>query len=539
MKCFYSFLWVSLLVIAVGCSSPQSQQSNVETPFINPPLKGVDIQYDDFTLLADKGDTIYYKSGSIIVFPPNAFVDGNGQLISGEVKISYREFADPIDFFIAGIPMTYELNGVQTIFESSGMCEVLANQKGNPLFVNPQNRPQINLRSFSNDTTHRIYYLDTQQRKWLEKGTSEIADFTYNPSNKESEESESLDFNAFEPVMPVKESAERPTFFITIEPGSVPELEAYNHLKFEVSPDDKNYDPTYGQILWDDVTIKRGRKKATYIVTFSKGDISVSILALPVVEEKYYNDAMQTYKIKKKEYDAMVEKQLKANQKQLIENQKTQTKYDALNILIQTRNERFSERKQVRLQEQLIAIQAKLKQQGITMQEVENFEKELRQKEEELLKAQKLKESIERYKEGGVSTFMEIYRTFQIDGFGVWNSDLPCMLANRGAIKIKAQFVDESNQKLRLNMVQVIYKSFNGINANHNFESDHIFPELDVIPNDENMIWSVLNNRLYYLNYEDFKQYQISTATQSTIFKMRVATDSIRTADDLRKVLKM
>jgi len=339
MKCFYSILWVSLLVIAVGCSSPQSQQSNVETPFINPPLKGVDIQYDDFTLSADKGDTIYYKSGSIIVFPPNAFVDGNGQLISGEVKISYREFADPIDFFIAGIPMTYELNGVQTIFESSGMCELLANQKGNPLFVNPQNRPQINLRSFSNDTTHRIYYLDTQQRKWLDKGTSETADFTYNPTPKQPDLDEVPNQFAFEPVMPVKESAERPTFFITIEPGSVPELEAYNHLKFEVSPDDKNYDPTYGQILWDDVTIKRGRKKATYIVTFSKGDISVSILALPVVEEKYYNDAMQTYKIKKKEYDAMVEKQLKANQKQVNrEAKKHKPNDEALNLRSQTRN---------------------------------------------------------------------------------------------------------------------------------------------------------------------------------------------------------
>lgn len=539
MNCNYSILLASLLVIAVGCSSPQSQQSNVETPFINPPIKGVNIPYDNFTLSAERGDTIYYQSGSIIVFPPDAFVDEKGQIVSGEVTIAYREFADPIDFFIAGIPMTYELNGVQTIFESSGMCELIANQKGHSLFVNPQNKPQINLRSFSNDTTHQIYYLDTQQRKWLEKGTSDLADFTYNPTPKQPDLDEVPNRFAFEPVMPVKETNERPTFSITIEPGSVPELEAYNHLKFEVSPDDKTYDPKYGQILWEDVTVKRGRKKATYIVTFSKGDLSVSILALPVVEEKYYNDAMQTYKTKKKEYDDMVEKQLKANEKQLSENQKTLTKYEALNLLIQTRNERFSERKQARLEAQLKAIQAKLDQHGLTMQDIENLEKELRQKEEELLKAQELKKSIERYNRGDVSIYYEIYRTFEMDGFGVWNSDRPCMLANRGAIKIKAQFIDESNQKLELNMVQVIYKSFNGINANSDKLPDYSFPELDVIPTDDNMIWSVLNNRLYYLNYEDFKQYQINSATKSTIFKMRIATDSIKTADDLRKVLKM
>jgi hypothetical protein len=146
---------------------------------------------------------------------------------------------------------------------------------------------------------------------------------------------------------------------------------------------------------------------------------------------------------------------------------------------------------------------------------------------------------MQRYQTEGVSVYYEIYRTFQIDGFGVWNSDLPCMLANRGAIQIKAQFIDESSQKLNLNMVQVVYKSLNGINANSDRLPDYTFPELDVIPTDSNMIWSVLNNRLYYLTYEDFRQYNIDISTEKMVFKMKVSTDTIRSADDLRKVLKM
>lgn len=42
------------------------------------------------------------------------------------VKITYREFADPIDFFVSGIPMEYDSAGRKYNFESSGMCEINA-----------------------------------------------------------------------------------------------------------------------------------------------------------------------------------------------------------------------------------------------------------------------------------------------------------------------------------------------------------------------------------------------------------------------------
>src|SRR5580698_4924840 len=72
--------------------------------FIKPPLAGVDVPFKEYKVDAEKGDTIFYKTGSIILFPPNAFVDENGNLIKGEVQIKYREFTNPIDLYLSGIP---------------------------------------------------------------------------------------------------------------------------------------------------------------------------------------------------------------------------------------------------------------------------------------------------------------------------------------------------------------------------------------------------------------------------------------------------
>ncbi|HEY0041265.1 MAG TPA: hypothetical protein VGB71_11410, partial [Flavisolibacter sp.] len=94
--------------------------------FISPPVSGTDIHLEEYSVDAGKGGTLFYKTGSIIFFPPNSFVDKDGKTVQGKVTVKYREFADPIDFYLAGIPMDYDSSGTKYTFESSGMCEILA-----------------------------------------------------------------------------------------------------------------------------------------------------------------------------------------------------------------------------------------------------------------------------------------------------------------------------------------------------------------------------------------------------------------------------
>ena len=57
-----------------------------EVPFINPPIKGLNVPKESFTVNAQLGDTLFYQSGLILIFPENAFVDASGNIIKGDVN---------------------------------------------------------------------------------------------------------------------------------------------------------------------------------------------------------------------------------------------------------------------------------------------------------------------------------------------------------------------------------------------------------------------------------------------------------------------
>lgn len=94
--------------------------------FITPAIKGVDVPFESSIFLAQDGDTLFYGSGSMVLFPKHAFVDENGGVVKGKVEVIFREFSDPIDYFMSGIPMEYDSAGLNFNFESSAMCEIKA-----------------------------------------------------------------------------------------------------------------------------------------------------------------------------------------------------------------------------------------------------------------------------------------------------------------------------------------------------------------------------------------------------------------------------
>ena len=117
-----------VLIVIAGCNQRNHSDRNLATTkqFIHNPLKGVDVPFDVFEFNAETGDTIYYKSGSFLLFPSNSLVDAKGKPVKGKIKITYREFLNPIDFFISGIPMDYDSGSTKYTFESSAMCEIHA-----------------------------------------------------------------------------------------------------------------------------------------------------------------------------------------------------------------------------------------------------------------------------------------------------------------------------------------------------------------------------------------------------------------------------
>src|SRR4051794_24892324 len=91
-----------------ACSNHDVKTADIKAtdavPFIHPPLKGVDVPFEHYSFLAEQGDTLFSACGSFLLFPPNSIVDKYGNPVHGKIDINYREFSDPVDFFVSGIP---------------------------------------------------------------------------------------------------------------------------------------------------------------------------------------------------------------------------------------------------------------------------------------------------------------------------------------------------------------------------------------------------------------------------------------------------
>jgi hypothetical protein len=120
------------------------------------PIEGIDIPYQYFKVDPNVDNVIVTASGTTIRVPKNAFLDEAGNLITSKVKLEYREFRNPLDFYIAGIPMELNENGEDKVFVSGGMFEINAtNAKNATVFINPANKIKVDLLSTSKSYTCR------------------------------------------------------------------------------------------------------------------------------------------------------------------------------------------------------------------------------------------------------------------------------------------------------------------------------------------------------------------------------------------------
>jgi len=123
----------------------------------------------------------------------------------------------------------------------------------------------------------------------------------------------------------------------------------------------------------------------------------------------------------------------------------------------------------------------------------------------------------------------EIMRSFAINNFGVWNCDHP-QYPNY-EIPILASYTDSTNVPVNLGNIAVVYKGFNGI-------TQFAAGAIRVIPDQENMLWSIMDGSFYYFSYTDFKSAGITRGQQSFVFRMRTAGQQISSYEEIRKLVE-
>jgi len=254
MKLFKKIVLIPLIAIAFlsfnNSCNKESDEKVVES-VIKPPLPNIDISYTNYSIDAQKDTVLLYKTGSKITIPKNAFLDSEGKVIKGKVDIQYREFSNAFDIYLGGIPMQYDSDGTAQVFETAGMFEIKATLNNKAVYVNPDNKIQVDMVSFEQGNQYNLYQLDEVTGKWSDIGKDEITQINYEDELAQLPQ-----------IPPEPKKAGISSFSISDGTGKYPELAMYENVLFE---------PVDGKscgIQSTDIVVKK-MNNGKYEVTFS------------------------------------------------------------------------------------------------------------------------------------------------------------------------------------------------------------------------------------------------------------------------------
>lgn len=472
---------------------------NDEHSHIQPPIEGANVPYQFFNVSAGSAENLEAESGTNIEIAETSFVDENGQPVTGDVEIRYREFHDPADFFLSGIPMTYDSAGHEFTFESAGMLEILAYQDGNPVFINPDAPITVDMVSHQVGNHFNLYQFDDKTGQWtfLSKDTTDGTDNLYTDVDKLLAENNS-DMKKVEKILvnnlataqkeigkinkklpqaPQKASKGRFNINIDYNKKEFPELESYKGVLFEITPENTDFDPALANVEWEYVSVKKQKKNI--ILTFTKGRDKRSFITEPVFEGKNYDEAVALFEQRNKDYLTLLE----------------QRKED-----------------EVKAQKQLEYL-------ALTM----NKDRESQDQVAAMMRAARI---------ANKGTEATVRRTFQIKGFGVYNSDCPLSMPQGRILAMK--FQNEAEQPIEMSSVYIVDMQMNSMFKLNGGAND----QLRYNPESETVLWGLTPSKeLAYFTVEDFEDLEETAPRDSAMFTMRMHDKQITRASEVRKLL--
>ena len=114
------------------------------------------------------------KKGTLIKIAENSFLNKEGKLYKGKVKVQLKEATNSLEIAASGIPMTYTTeNGEETLFESAGMFYLNAkDKKGNQLSLAKGKNVEIQFPNRVTGKRFKVYFFDG--KKWVYHGKNQI-----------------------------------------------------------------------------------------------------------------------------------------------------------------------------------------------------------------------------------------------------------------------------------------------------------------------------------------------------------------------------
>jgi len=518
---------------------------------IIPPLDGLNVPYEIFSFNAATGDTLFTLNGSVIIFPKNAVLNSKGEIVNGNIEVRTREFNDPFDYSIAGIPMDYDSAGVKYQFISSAMIDITAYQNGEPLQVNPGAKPQLNLVSTNKERRTSLYKLDTVSGKWMNKGVDEVnlvqsrmantVDLTSEPiyaDNTLSDYEGNGDAVSFEapipenmPAPPQKASNVNPLINIIIDPQSFKELLVYDGLQFEVTDAKASQVAEDSKMDWGNIELIRGEADGTYKVVFSTGNKKVTYNVKPVLQGKDFVAAEKLYQDKLKEY-TRIQMDRKKNE---AEDQRLSAQQDLTTKQLEENNKKIEElNKRTEELNKLIAIRNKyIETENIR---IDSLNRANRRRRDSIIKvnnelAERQKADFEKQmaiweqKNRTAALQQNLLRSFTIDGFGYWNCDMPTLPATQQYV---VNFKTEKSDAVTYNTLCIATEGINRIQNYYNTNS------IGLINSGKYFGWVFNANQFYYFTRVNFNNAERTNNPNTISILMNLYEGDVKNYNELK-----
>ena len=528
---------LALLLVYVGSFNQVSYEQRMADHFrgleyVNPPLDNIKKTFASYKVDVNQGGVFEYPSGSKLIVPVAAFTDNSGTPVAGEVTIKYREMHDFVDFFMSGIPMTYDSAGVQYTLESAGMIEIFAEQNGKRVNMAPGKSIDVELVSNVNMSPslnvppgYNIYRLDEEKRNWvyqtidkmelLEDRLAQMStdvDSSAGPADEFNAMLQTIQINeenemarleatlpkAKKPIKPSLADPEEYVFDLDFNdlknPNATGELATaqaelaemyrqYERMLWQLSPNEAtttNQLQAFGNVT--NISINKLNNN-TYELTLEKEGQSLTVEVNPVFSGSDYEKAMSDF------------------------------------------NRDFA-----RWEQQIAQREAALKDQKEAIRQ--KFEEERR-----MLKRE-YEERIAAMKDAGLHHAAtqemikrKVVNRFAASGFGVWNCDRPLPPY---ILALNASFKDESGHSYKNKTAYLVDKSRNTV---YQFlAEDGARINFDI--NSQNIIWLVTDdNKIAVIRPEDFKGIKKEEGIMEHEFVMQKVDKEIKDEKDIREIL--
>ncbi len=309
MKKLNLLLTISFIAIwACNTSSEKtisSASGGTQSVLFKKPIKDFKIPAQVFSVETQTEQKIETSSGTQITIPSEAFETLEGNPVSGEIDIKFKEVRTPAEIMLSGINMLYN-NGSETFqLQTAGMFEIRASVQGQVLRLKKNKSIDVNMPS-TIDGDYSFFYLDEEKGSGWELLADASQDEIHISKNTADPEDTKAQIDAFELKLKQLKETKAPKkynpktdhlFDFEVDYSEQEELNKFKNLlwRFEQKPSKTEAQELASQ-TWTQKSLKKlDNKEEIYHLQLGNGKKTLDFQIEPIYVSKDYQLALNAF----------------------------------------------------------------------------------------------------------------------------------------------------------------------------------------------------------------------------------------------------